>query len=799
MVGVGIKQVLVRHIRGDAQFLDIRRDFRAQGFEGNDPIRRFFRHNQLQQIAADIANVIAVGNTIPDGAFDGHFTQYGHFRGGVRDFRNHLRRFRGLGVHANAAIHRNCLARIYNRLSIALVLVLRLAAHNGFRILVPVLHHERIDGRIANDGFVIQLILTAADGRFRIALDGIELAAFHFLHQTNMLEAAGLGLCKEYHVALLGSVVIQINHVCLRPGHLLGKRFDASGSGIVSRRDFGIVGAESDEHSAPVIIRFAIPCAIAGIILLLSIIADDEILAAGSIAKLALRNGNDIVRPDAREFHILDGVFPLAGGFLLALRAGKGQRGSGRIAGGIGDLDGHLAVAPNGGHAEHSQRRLFSLHGLCIRHIALNFNRIRSNAAADCNNNTQFLFANNRIRLVGVNRNYQFFCGRFLSRFNDRIFGRLNCRFLGRFDDGFFGRLNHRFLSRFDGRLFGRLNHRFLGRFDGRLFGRLNHRLLGRFDGRLFGRLNYRFLGRFDGRLFGRLNHRFLGRFDGRLCLFFLFFGHFLLLLSGILACLHSIAKRVKNTSSQNRRSIQFLSSFVQIANRITEVLKAAGAQLGNSLLDFAVRHVVDLIEDLGLRLFAVIKGIAEILDQQRINLFRQLIGCTRLLFRFLSRFRFRRRFLSRFRRGFLSRFRRRLLGRFRRGFLSRFRRRLLGRFRRGFLSRFRRGFLSRFRRRLLGRFRRGFLSRFRFRLFFNRNYDLVMLMLMFVFQRFSNRPDRKRGERHNKSKKHRNETFHVGLSHVNPSFVCFLYAYKPNDTLSFGTPILRQVSKVEL
>ena len=102
-------------------------------------------------------------------------------------------------------------------------LIIRIVRLDQIVLFVQILLHQRINGRVSSNSLIRQFMLTAANGTVDIALDGIELAVLYLLNKTYMLELAGFNIDKEYNVARLWNILIQIRSACSNFLHFLDK------------------------------------------------------------------------------------------------------------------------------------------------------------------------------------------------------------------------------------------------------------------------------------------------------------------------------------------------------------------------------------------------------------------------------------------------------------------------------------------------------------------------------------------------------------------------------------------------
>ena len=90
---------------------------------------------------------------------------------------------------------------------------------------------------------------------------------------------------------------------------------------------FRVVQAEGDEHGAPVAVGIAIPGTVAGISLGLILTRHHIVADAFLIAKLALCQRQNVLRPQAGQFHIGKTPFPGSCGFHIRMGVGITDQG----------------------------------------------------------------------------------------------------------------------------------------------------------------------------------------------------------------------------------------------------------------------------------------------------------------------------------------------------------------------------------------------------------------------------------------------------------------------------------------
>ncbi len=133
------------------------------------------------------------------------------------------------------------------------------------------------------------------DGLAEIALDGLETIVQYGGHDADMVGQTVCVLVEEHQKAALR-----------RAGRVksgLRQKLDPAGAARLiwegAFRDPGVVQAEGGEHGAPVAVGRAVPRAVAGIAVHVAALVKNVIVRAFVIAKLALRNGDQIIRPIA--------------------------------------------------------------------------------------------------------------------------------------------------------------------------------------------------------------------------------------------------------------------------------------------------------------------------------------------------------------------------------------------------------------------------------------------------------------------------------------------------------------------
>ena len=170
-----------------------------------------------------------------------------------------------------------------------------------------------------------------------------QTAAAHRSHQPRLIGAAVGVRVKEDNIALLRRIPF---HAAVQAPRFSGKRPHPAGAvGCIRHRlagNPGIVQAEGNKHGAPVAIGIAVPVAVTGIALPRAILGNGIVAFAFGIAKLALGNGDNILRPDAGQRHTGDTVLPNRLALHIRFRVREAAQGMGVL---LLITDQHLFIA----------------------------------------------------------------------------------------------------------------------------------------------------------------------------------------------------------------------------------------------------------------------------------------------------------------------------------------------------------------------------------------------------------------------------------------------------------------------
>ena len=172
---------------------------------------------------------------------------------------------------------------------------------------------------VADDGVAVAVNLIVGHAVIDVALNGVDHSVV-LIDPMDDADVIGqtVAVIIEDQVAGLGIIAPVPAEAADRI-----KRFNpvraAGVIGHVTGGDARIVHAERDEHGAPVAVGDAVPGAVTGVAVSDAVRAYRVVGSALMVAHLSLRDGHEVVRPDAGQRHILEHGVPGVGTFHVGI------------------------------------------------------------------------------------------------------------------------------------------------------------------------------------------------------------------------------------------------------------------------------------------------------------------------------------------------------------------------------------------------------------------------------------------------------------------------------------------------
>ena len=171
---------------------------------------------------------------------------------------------------------------------------------------------------VTGDAIIMELIFFLVYTIADIAFNGEDRGVLQTFNQTNMVSLSIVFPVEEDKIAGLGDVIGRhsvktLFGQCLYPAGAVGDQRYVLYTGVIQ--------TESDKHGIPIIIGVAVPCAVAGVALLLFVFGYNVVFGAFSIAQLAFGDGQHIGCPYTGQL-CRQGRFPIFSCFHIRIGIG---------------------------------------------------------------------------------------------------------------------------------------------------------------------------------------------------------------------------------------------------------------------------------------------------------------------------------------------------------------------------------------------------------------------------------------------------------------------------------------------